>query len=85
MNFLIRLKLILFFACKVMTDDTIRTNNVLLSDLYLGVKLIEGVKVKEVISENGSVSRVETSLGSIKCQYFVNAAGQVSNSAITFC
>ncbi|XP_071806737.1 pyruvate dehydrogenase phosphatase regulatory subunit, mitochondrial-like isoform X2 [Asterias amurensis] len=41
-----------------------------------GVKLIEGVKVKEVISKNGSVSRVETSLGSIKCQYFVNAAGQ---------
>ncbi|XP_022104330.1 LOW QUALITY PROTEIN: pyruvate dehydrogenase phosphatase regulatory subunit, mitochondrial-like [Acanthaster planci] len=41
-----------------------------------GVQLLEGVQVKGVLSENGKVSQVQTSLGDIKCEYFVNAAGQ---------
>ncbi|XP_038070075.1 pyruvate dehydrogenase phosphatase regulatory subunit, mitochondrial-like isoform X2 [Patiria miniata] len=41
-----------------------------------GVKLVEGVQVKAVLSEDGKVSQVQTSLGDIQCDYFVNAAGQ---------
>ncbi len=49
----------------------------------LGVKLIEGVKVKKIVSEKGKVSLVQTSLGDIKCQYFVNAAGQVGKTSFS--
>ncbi|XP_071785227.1 pyruvate dehydrogenase phosphatase regulatory subunit, mitochondrial-like [Asterias amurensis] len=41
-----------------------------------GVKVIEGVKINRILSEKRKVSVVQTSLGDIKCKYFVNAAGQ---------
>ncbi|PVD21211.1 hypothetical protein C0Q70_19380 [Pomacea canaliculata] len=40
-----------------------------------GVKIIEGVSIRQVMTENFKVAKVETSAGNIKCEYFVNAAG----------
>lgn len=40
-----------------------------------GVKVIENCKVKKVNETNGSVSSVETDLGKIDCEYFINCAG----------
>ncbi|XP_070203054.1 pyruvate dehydrogenase phosphatase regulatory subunit, mitochondrial-like isoform X3 [Littorina saxatilis] len=40
-----------------------------------GVQVIEDVGVEKVITENGRVSKVVTSAGNIKCEYFVNSAG----------
>ncbi|XP_041375941.1 pyruvate dehydrogenase phosphatase regulatory subunit, mitochondrial-like isoform X2 [Gigantopelta aegis] len=43
-----------------------------------GVKVFEGVRVDRVLTKNKSprVSSVETSHGTIQCEYFVNCAGQ---------
>ncbi|XP_041454472.1 pyruvate dehydrogenase phosphatase regulatory subunit, mitochondrial-like [Lytechinus variegatus] len=41
-----------------------------------GVSIIEGVQVSKIKSENGRVSAVETSHGTVKCEYFVNCGGQ---------
>ena len=45
-----------------------------------GVKILEGVQVEKVLTKNKSpqVSGVETSHGTIQCEYFVNCAGQVN-------
>ncbi|KAK9890381.1 hypothetical protein WA026_010473 [Henosepilachna vigintioctopunctata] len=40
-----------------------------------GVKYIENTTVDNVLTKNRAVSEVKTSLGNIKCQYFVNCAG----------
>lgn len=41
----------------------------------MGVNIIENCTVSEVMSSNGKVSSVNTSLGTINCDYFVNCAG----------
>ncbi|KAK3581173.1 hypothetical protein CHS0354_024706 [Potamilus streckersoni] len=41
-----------------------------------GVKIFTGVQVKKVLIEENKVSQVETSCGPIKCEYFINCAGQ---------
>ena len=43
-----------------------------------GVKIFEGTRVQRVCTTDGEVSSVVTSKGTIKCNYFVNAAGMVS-------
>lgn len=42
----------------------------------LGVKLFEGVSVKRILTEDETVSSVETDYGEIKCDYFINCTGQ---------
>ncbi|XP_022104313.1 pyruvate dehydrogenase phosphatase regulatory subunit, mitochondrial-like isoform X2 [Acanthaster planci] len=59
-----------------MTDPTNTALSLARGAKNRGVKILEGVQVKGVLSENGKVSQVQTSLGDIKCEYFVNAAGQ---------
>lgn len=44
----------------------------------LGVKIVEGVSVNKVSTKDDTVDTVETSHGNIKCEYFVNCAGQWS-------
>ncbi|XP_060519985.1 pyruvate dehydrogenase phosphatase regulatory subunit, mitochondrial isoform X2 [Cylas formicarius] len=41
----------------------------------MGVKVIENSTVKKVVQTQGKVSSVETNLGSINCEYFVNCGG----------
>ena len=41
----------------------------------LGVRLVENCELQEVLTKNGSVSGVITSLGFIACENFVNTAG----------
>ncbi|XP_071957598.1 pyruvate dehydrogenase phosphatase regulatory subunit, mitochondrial-like [Antedon mediterranea] len=41
-----------------------------------GVKILEGVEVEKVLTKNNRVTGVETSRGTVNCEYFVNAAGQ---------
>ncbi|XP_055956518.1 pyruvate dehydrogenase phosphatase regulatory subunit, mitochondrial [Patella vulgata] len=43
-----------------------------------GVKIIEGVKVERIQTQNDVVKAVKTSAGKINCEYFVNCAGQWS-------
>ncbi|ELU09314.1 hypothetical protein CAPTEDRAFT_226885 [Capitella teleta] len=43
---------------------------------WRGVKFIEGCKINQVLLEGSKVAGVETDLGHIKCDYFVNCAGQ---------
>lgn len=40
-----------------------------------GVRIVENCTVQKVVQTNGKVSRVETNLGKIDCEYFVNCAG----------
>lgn len=40
-----------------------------------GAKYLENVAVLTVLTNNGRVCAVETSLGTVKCEYFVNCAG----------
>lgn len=40
-----------------------------------GVKLFEGVEVNKILTHNGHVHGVETSSGTITCEYFVNCGG----------
>ena len=46
----------------------------------LGVQIFEGVQIEKVLTKNKSpqVAGVETSHGTILCEYFINCAGQVS-------
>ncbi|CAG9761747.1 unnamed protein product [Ceutorhynchus assimilis] len=41
----------------------------------MGVQVIENCSLKKVIQDNGKVASVETTLGLIKCDFFVNCAG----------
>ena len=43
-----------------------------------GVQVIENCSVTRVSTEDGKVSRVDTNIGNIKCEVFVNCAGIVS-------
>lgn len=40
-----------------------------------GVKYFEDVKVKKVLTKNSRVAGVDTELGTVHCEYFVNCAG----------
>ncbi|XP_023346835.1 pyruvate dehydrogenase phosphatase regulatory subunit, mitochondrial, partial [Eurytemora carolleeae] len=40
-----------------------------------GVKVLENCEVKRIISKDGTVKAVETSHGTVECDYFVNSAG----------
>ncbi|VDI20061.1 pyruvate dehydrogenase phosphatase regulatory subunit [Mytilus galloprovincialis] len=40
-----------------------------------GVKMFEGVQVEKILTHNGHVHAVQTSLGTINCEYFVNCGG----------
>lgn len=42
---------------------------------FTGVRVFEQCKVKRIINDNRKVEAVETTLGTIKCKYFVNCAG----------
>ena len=44
----------------------------------IGIKFFQGVQVLQIPTENLKVSQVQTSHGTIKCEYFVNCAGMVS-------
>ena len=41
-----------------------------------GAKIIEGIRVSDIVTDNGSVTAVETNQGSIKAEIVVNCAGQ---------
>lgn len=45
-----------------------------------GVRLFEGVQVKNVEVKDGKVTAVETSGGRVECEIFVNCAGQVRSN-----
>jgi len=45
--------------------------------IAIGVKIVEKVTVNKVLVSNNRVCGVRTSNGDIKCQVFVNCAGQV--------
>ena len=49
---------------------------------FIGVKIIEKVSVNKVLTEDDQVCGVNTTHGDIKCDYFVNCAGQVSKKFI---
>ena len=51
---------------------------------YAGVKVLEGVGVEQVLTEESRVSEVVTTAGNIKCEYFVNAAGLVRGDSFLF-
>jgi len=40
-----------------------------------GAKYIKHCRFKSLLTDNGRVSAVDTSMGIIQCQYFVNCAG----------
>lgn len=42
-----------------------------------GAKYIKDCRYNNLITHNGKVAAVDTSLGTIKCQYFVNCSGMV--------
>ncbi|KAF4527520.1 hypothetical protein B566_EDAN015620 [Ephemera danica] len=44
-----------------------------------GAKYIEGCEVKNVLTKNSRISGVQTSLGTVRCEYFVNCAGMIDN------
>jgi glycine/D-amino acid oxidase-like deaminating enzyme len=44
-----------------------------------GAKYVKNCEFLHLSTQNGRVSAVETSLGTIKCEYFVNCAGMVCN------
>lgn len=46
--------------------------------MFLGAKYVENCKVFRVLTENGHIQAVETSLGKVNCEYFVNCAGMVN-------
>lgn len=41
----------------------------------LGVKIVQNCKLEEVLSSNGKVTGVQTNMGTIHCENFVNTAG----------
>lgn len=41
-------------------------------------KLLEGIQVKKILNEGNRVTSIETDAGTVKCDYFINAAGLVS-------
>lgn len=43
--------------------------------IFVGVKVVEKCSIKQVNQKNGRVTEVETSLGNIQCEYFVNCTG----------
>jgi glycine/D-amino acid oxidase-like deaminating enzyme len=43
-----------------------------------GVKYVKNCQFKNLVTENGRVAAVDTSLGTVQCEFFVNCAGMVS-------
>lgn len=43
--------------------------------IFLGVKVVENCTVKKINQANAKVASVETDLGNISCDYFINCAG----------
>lgn len=43
----------------------------------VGARYFERCAVDKILTKNGRVNAVVTSLGTIKCEYFVNCAGMV--------
>lgn len=43
-----------------------------------GAKYVKDCLYNNLITHNGRVAAVDTSLGTIKCQFFVNCSGMVS-------
>ncbi|XP_018566910.1 pyruvate dehydrogenase phosphatase regulatory subunit, mitochondrial [Anoplophora glabripennis] len=41
----------------------------------MGVKVVENCTIKKINQANGTVSSIETDLGNINCEYFINCAG----------
>ena len=46
-------------------------------NIFTGVKIVEKVRVDKVLVSNNRVCGVRTNKGDIKCEVFVNCAGQV--------
>ncbi|XP_038069939.1 pyruvate dehydrogenase phosphatase regulatory subunit, mitochondrial-like [Patiria miniata] len=66
----------MFLPDDAVTDPTNTALSLAKGAKNRGVKILEGVQIQAVLSEDGKVSQVQTSLGDIQCDYFVNAAGQ---------
>lgn len=47
-------------------------------DFFAGAEIVERCKVENVVTRNLKVEKVQTNLGNIECEYFVNCAGMVS-------
>ncbi|ENN70883.1 pyruvate dehydrogenase phosphatase regulatory subunit, mitochondrial [Dendroctonus ponderosae] len=43
--------------------------------MKMGVKVIENCSLKKVVQESGKVAAVDTTLGPVNCEFFVNCAG----------
>lgn len=56
-------------------DYKIVSLKILSCNNFLGVTVIESCTVKKVNQEDGKVTSVDTDLGLIQCEYFVNCAG----------
>lgn len=56
-------------------DKIIDNNGSRCNTNILGVKIIENCSIQKVNQNNGYVSGVETVLGNIDCDFFVNCAG----------
>lgn len=61
------------------SESHIRHHHVTCDTLYhtAGVKIVEKVTVDKVLVSNNRVCGVKTNKGDIKCEVFVNCAGQV--------
>ena len=45
---------------------------------------MEGCKLSKVVTKNEKVTAVETNLGDVECQIFVNSAGMVCHFLLVF-
>lgn len=54
----------------------INENNIIINKLlFLGVVVVENCKLLEVVCDNDKVVAIDTSMGSIECDYYVNCGG----------
>lgn len=42
---------------------------------FVGVTVVENCKLLEVVCDNGKVVAIDTSMGSVECDYYVNCGG----------
>jgi hypothetical protein len=49
----------------------------MLVPFFVGARYVENCKVLQVLTENARIKGVETNMGTVFCEYFVNSAGMV--------
>jgi glycine/D-amino acid oxidase-like deaminating enzyme len=51
----------------------------ILVTFFVGARYVENCQVLQVLTENAHIKGVETNIGTVFCEYFVNSAGMVKN------